>query len=189
MVSIKENKEKFLSVFKAYVQREGIDNVIAMLEKTDFFTAPASTQYHDSVEGGLCYHSLRVYEELTDMTLLTGIPMESVAIVGLLHDVCKIGFYTVSSRNVKDASGRWNSVPYYTVDDKLPLGHGDKSVIMLLQLMKLTTDEIMAIRWHMGGFVAKEDYQTLSKAYGECPLALYTHLADMKATYLKKEDS
>jgi hypothetical protein len=111
--------------------------------------------------------------------------MESMILVALLHDVCKIGFYKVSSRNVKNEKGLWESVPYYSIDDSLPLGHGEKSVIMLLQDIKLTVEEMMAIRWHMAGYEPKENYNALSKAFSEFPLALELHIADMRATYLK----
>jgi len=187
MESTKVNKEIFLEIAREKIKRKGVEDVLGFLEKSDFFTAPASTQYHDSIEGGLCYHSVMVYEELLKETGTKFLP-ETLAIVALLHDICKIGFYKVSSRNVKDEkTGKWNSVPYYSVDDSFPLGHGEKSVIMLMDLMKLTAPEIMAIRWHMGGFEPKENYSALSKAYNEFPLAVYLQIADMKATYLKEK--
>ena len=181
------NKEIFIQTLRSEVKREGIEKVIQSLGSLDFFTAPASTKYHDAEEGGLCHHSLRVYSELIKLCDST-IPRESIAVVALLHDVCKVGFYTVSTRNVKDNSGKWTQVPYYAIDDKLPLGHGEKSVIMLLTAgLHLNTEEIMAIRWHMGGFENQNHHGSLSQAYSEYPLALYLHLADMKATYLKEE--
>lgn len=182
-----DDKTRFIELLRSEIKRDGIETVIKSLEKSDFFTAPASTQYHDSEKGGLCKHSLRVYEELKK-EVGDLFSKESVAIVALLHDVCKIGFYTVSTRNVKNEYGNWEKVPYYTVDDKFPMGHGEKSVILLLQMLKLTTEEMMSIRWHMGGFEPKENYSSQSKAYGEFPLALFLHLADMKATYLKGKE-
>jgi HD superfamily phosphohydrolase YqeK len=111
--------------------------------------------------------------------------METIAIISLLHDICKIGFYKVSTRNVKDEKGKWIQVPYYEVDDKLPIFHSCKSVIMLQQIIKLTDDEILAIASHMGLSEPKEHYTTISRAFEQCPLALHLHIADMKATYLK----
>lgn len=177
------DKERFIGLLKE-IKRDGIEKLISNLEKSDFFTAPASTQYHDSVKGGLCKHSLNVYEKLTAVDI-PNTSMESMILVALLHDVCKIGFYKVSSRNVKNEKGLWESVPYYSIDDSLPLGHGEKSVIMLLQDIKLTVEEMMAIRWHMAGYEPKENYNALSKAFSEFPLALELHIADMRATYLK----
>lgn len=180
------DKSTFIDILRKNVKRDGIEKLISMLEKTDFFTAPASTQYHDSVEGGLCHHSLNVYRHLLDdWGSITDTSLESITIVSLLHDLCKIGYYKVSTKNVKDESGKWTQVPFYMVDDKLPLGHGEKSIIMILQMMTLTTEEMMAIRWHMSGFEPKENYPSISKAYSEFPLAVYLHTADLKATYLK----
>ena len=111
---------------------------------------------------------------------------ETIAIVALFHDLCKIGYYKVSSRNVKnEATGKWEKVPYYEVEDKLPYGHGEKSVYLLSEFIKLTVQEAMAIRWHMGAYVGQQDWQTLGKAYDEFPLAMFLHFADMKATHLK----
>ena len=107
----------------------------------------------------------------------------------MFHDLTKVNYYTISSRNVKDeATGTWHKEPFYKVDDRLPLGHGEKSVIILQSFIKLTRDEIFAIRWHMGGFdsAAKGGDYGLSGAFEMCPLAVMTHLADMEATYLSE---
>lgn len=178
------DKERFLYLLHTNIQKDGVKKISSVLEASDFFTAPASTKYHDSVAGGLCTHSLSVYDYL-ESECKELFSNESIAVVALLHDVCKIGYYKVNTRNVKNDKGVWEQVPYYDVDDKFPMGHGEKSVIMIMDCMKLTTEEMMAIRWHMGGFEPKENYQSLSKAYAEFPLALYLHMADMKATYLK----
>ena len=107
-------KEKFLALCRENIHREGIDKLLAWLEKSDFFTAPASTRFHGAHEGGLVEHSLNVYEQLVN-----GNPTETTAIVSLLHDLCKTDYYTVSTRNVKE-NGVWVQKPYYTVDDKFP---------------------------------------------------------------------
>lgn len=191
-----EYKKIFKNIAKDYIKRKGIDELLDMLDKTDFYTAPASTKYHDSEEGGLVKHSVKVFEELWDEVYnelsidkhcSDELSEESIAIVALFHDLCKIGYYKTEMRNTKDENGKWVQVPYYTIDDKLPLGHGAKSIILISEYMKLTTDEMLAIMHHMGGFSPKEEYSTLSKAYAECPLALYLHIADMKATYLKED--
>lgn len=181
----KEYQDKFEKIARGYINRKGIEEVLNMISQTDFYTAPASTRYHDSHESGLVKHSLEVGNQLLKMRPeLEEYELESLAIVGLFHDICKIGFYTTEMRNAKNEQGKWVKVPYYTVDDKFPMGHGEKSVIMLMQLgFELTVDEMLAIRWHMGGFVPQEERMALSKAYEESNLALYLHLADMKATY------
>lgn len=178
-------KERFEKIARTFIKREGIEKLLAKLEKTDFYTAPASTKYHDAEEFGLVKHSIRVFSELDCDVDGQGFNKESIAIVALFHDLCKLGYYTTEMRNKKDEKGKWIQVPFYTVDDKFPMGHGEKSVIMLLQYMTLTTEEMMAIRWHMSGFEPKENYQYLSKAYSEFPLAVYLHVADLKATYIK----
>lgn len=179
------DKERFVELLRSNIERDGVERLIKALDETDFYTAPASTRFHDSEPGGLVKHSLNVYDWFRfDNPDLSANGMEMVTIITLLHDICKIGFYKVSSRNVKDENGKWIQVPYYEVEDQLPLGHGDKSVIMLMEFMKLTTEEMMAIRWHMGGFVPSTEYNTLGKAFESYPVALLMHIADMKATYI-----
>ena len=184
-------KEKFIELLKE-TGRENIDLLIEWLEKeTDFFTAPASTKYHLSYEGGLLEHSINVYLELlNEYKSFSRKNIVSIVIVGLLHDICKANYYKVSYRNVKNKEGEWVQEPYYSVEDAEPLGHGEKSVILVQKFIKLTDEEIMAIRWHMGGFEAKDNYTYLSKAFNQSELALKLHIADLKATYLienKKE--
>lgn len=178
------NKDRFEMLAKKYIQRDGIKDLLSSLDRSDFYTAPASTRFHDSHEGGLVEHSLKVFEALKDDVEAydLGFDMETVAIVSLFHDICKIGFYKTEMRNTKE-NGKWIKVPYYTVEDKLPIGHSEKSVILLQQFMKLKVDEILAINAHMGGW-DKRDF-IVSNTFEECPLAVYLHMADLKATYLK----
>lgn len=186
---IEQNKSTFLMLARDDIKRDGIEALLSWLEASDFFTAPASTKFHLSEEGGLCAHSINVYERLVRLCEAEwgedGFNRESVAIIGLFHDLCKTNIYKVEMRNVKE-NGEWVQKPYFTVDDSLPYGHGEKSVYMLSGFMKLTREEAMAINWHMGGFdlrvqAGSYDY---SKAYNKYPLALMIHLADMQATFL-----
>jgi hypothetical protein len=177
------NKELFIGMVKKHIKRDGVNKLLAYLEKSDFYTAPASTRYHHSREGGLCEHSIEVFKNLVNEPRLNDISMETKAIVGLFHDFCKIGYYEVSSRNTKDENGKWIQVPYYTVNDLLPYGHGEKSVLLVSEFIELTLEEKMAIRWHMGGYEPKEHYNYLSKAYEEFPLAMELHFADMRSSY------
>ena len=168
------------------IDREGIKDVISFLEKSDFFTAPASTKFHGAYEGGLLEHSLKVYEilkkKLSDNNM--NISEDTIKIVALLHDICKANFYKVDYRNAKNEMGEWEKVPYYTVDDTIPYGHSEKSVMMLTEYMKLTNEEKYAIRWHMGFTEPKELYSTLGLAFKKYPLALMLFESDLEATYL-----
>ena len=109
---------------------------------------------------------------------------DTVKIVALLHDICKVNFYKVDYRNAKNELGVWEKVPYYTIEDTIPYGHGEKSVMMITEYMKLTVEEKYAIRWHMGLSEPKEVYGTISAAFAKYPLALMLFEADLESTYL-----
>ena len=179
-------KEKFIELLKS-TNRPGIEDLISFLEKTDFFTAPASTRFHGSFEGGLVEHSLKVYEILDykakNNVLKLEIPDDTIKIVSLLHDICKLNFYKVDYRNAKNALGEWEKVPYYTIDDTIPYGHGEKSVMMISEYIILSPEDKYSIRWHMGYTEPKELYNTIGAAYKKYPLALMMHEADLEATY------
>lgn len=178
-------KEQIIELLKS-TNRENIEDLIAFMEKTDFFEAPASTRFHGAFKGGLAEHSFKVYEILKDKAAKSemNINEDTVKIVALLHDICKANFYKVDYRNAKNSLGEWEKVPYYTVDDTIPYGHGEKSVMMITEYIKLTPEEKYAIRWHMGFSEPKENYGTLGQAYKKYPLALLTFEADLEATYL-----
>ena len=186
------NRERFLEIFNDKIKREGADKLLDFLTNgSDFFTAPASTRYHGAYEGGLLEHSLNVYECLTDilsrprMKEVYGLEYseESIAIVALLHDVCKVNFYKASTRNVKDENGRWTTVPYYTIEDTLPYGHGEKSAYIVSAYLRLTREEAFAIRYHMG-FSGTEDPGNVGRALEMFPLAYALVCADMEAAFL-----
>ena len=113
-------KEEFLRLLRE-TNREGMENLISFLEKSDFFTAPASTRFHGSEECGLLKHSLKVYEILEQKVKTSSLPMEvdeaTIRIVALLHDICKTNFYTVDYRNAKNELGVWEKVPFYKIED------------------------------------------------------------------------
>ena len=179
-------EEKYLELLKQ-VNREGIDDLINFIKKTDFFKAPASTRFHGSKEGGLVEHSLKVYEilkhKVENCIEKIYVPEESIILIALLHDICKANFYKVDFRNRKNELGVWEKVPYYTIDETIPYGHGEKSVMMITEYIKLTPEEKYAIRWHMGFTEPKEQYNTIGVAYTKYPLALLVHEADLEATY------
>lgn len=182
-------KENFIKKYHEHIQREGADRLLNWLEKSDFYQAPASTRFHGSYPGGLVEHSVHVFDQLNRIVEVEnlGTPMESVAICSLLHDICKVNFYKESTRNVKnEQTGQWEKKPFYMVEDTFPYGHGEKSVFMISQFMRLNKEEAMAIRWHMGGFdeAVKGGSQAMTGAYEQFPLAVALHMADIAATYL-----
>ena len=158
---------------------------LSVLEKTDFYAAPASTKYHGAYKGGLLEHSMKVYEILKEKIKNEKLDVkeDTIIISALLHDICKLNFYKVDYRNAKNEKGEWEKVPYYTIDDTIPYGHGEKSVMMISEYIKLTNEEKYAIRWHMGFTEPKELYGTIGQAYKKYPLALLLFEADLESTY------
>lgn len=199
------NIEKFEAMLTQY-NRPGMDKLIEYIRKSDFYTAPASTRFHSCHEGGLLEHSLNVADCLLKKLdnpvwadILNEVGQESIIISALLHDICKSNFYVVELKNKKvysehgkksDSNGRydWETVPGYTVDDKIPYGHGEKSVMMIEEFMKLKPVERYAIRWHMGYTEPKENWNTVSLAIKKYPLVLAIHEADLESTYLIEEE-
>lgn len=186
-------RERFISLYRQYIHREGAEELLQWLDESDFFTAPASARYHSCYAGGLCQHSINVFEclwayvkrkrcqEIYQLNT-EEYNEESLAIVGLLHDLCKINVYKAGFRNVKDENGQWQRVPNYTFEDNEPYGHGEKSVFMINRFMKLTDMESFAIRFHMG-FSGDEDNRMVGQAMAKYPLAFAVSVADSEATY------
>ncbi len=185
-------KEEFIALFQTHIQRKGAQALLEYLlsDASDFFTAPSSTRFHGSHEGGLVEHSVNVYHCLKDYLTrprtkeVYGMDFseETIALVALLHDICKLNFYKVEYRNAKNDKGVWEKVPYYTIDDTLPYGHGEKSVYIISSYMRLTREEAFAIRYHMG-FSGIEDKNSIGRAFEMFPLAFALSVADMEATY------
>ncbi|MBE5746530.1 MAG: hydrolase [Clostridiales bacterium] len=188
-------RDEFIEIYNKNIKREGAKELLDFLMSSDFCTAPASSKFHSCHEGGLLEHSVNCYyrfkkniineygENYTDK-----ISDESIAIIALLHDICKVNTYKVEMRNTK-VDGAWVQVPYFTVEDNLPYGHGEKSVYMISGFMKLTREESMAINWHMGGFDSRVmgGSYSLSGAFYKYPIALLFHLSDVMATYLDEK--
>lgn len=196
------NKEKFIEIYQTQIHREGSSRLLEYLcsRSCDFFEAPASTRFHGSYKGGLLEHSLNVYTCLKDylsrdrvqqMYGLKDVSEESIAIVALLHDICKVNVYHPSKRNVK-VNGQWQSVDTFEFQDDLPYGHGEKSVYMITGFMRLTRDESFAIRYHMGFANEYDNPRSISYTFEHFPLAFALSTADMEATYFlegeKKEN-
>lgn len=200
-------KQEFIETYTKYIHRDGSDKLLAWLQSKDFFTAPASSRYHSCYEGGLCAHSLNVFKRLVEdyeieaikngTDTLSDKTMESLAIVALLHDLCKCDFYEKTCRAKKvykegakkfDSLGsfEWEDSISFNIEEKLFFGHGEKSVYIIMNFMRLTPAEAMAIRYHMGDFTNEK---ATSSCYNAVPIATMLHIADLKATYLDERDT
>lgn len=202
------NKQEFLNLCRTHITRPGLEELLNWLENnSDFFTAPSSTQYHGCYPGGLCEHSLNVYKaankiakemvpDLGDITRQIGnITDENILISALFHDICKVNYYNPTVKWYKDSDNSWHSYQGYDIDDKLPLGHGDKSVIVLQQFMRLTGEEMLAIKWHMGfsdsgTWISIYEKPAFMKSLEICPLVTIISVADQFATFImeKRDD-
>ncbi len=163
---IQETKGYFLACCRQYIHRDGLDNLLSYLETTDFYTAPSSSGFHLNEDGGLCRHSLNVFETALRINAAVISPSinegispftekiseESIAITALFHDLCKVKMYHKTEKWKKDEAGRWVTYPGYEINDEFPFGHGEKSCIMLGWFIRLKQEELLAIRWHMGMF-------------------------------------
>ncbi len=205
MINIEETKKQFIALCKQYIHRDGLDKVLDYLEKTDFYTAPSSTMFHLNVPGGLCLHSMNVFQ--TALTIAHNVlklaieagtsPFkemptdESIAITTLFHDLTKIGLYRATERWAKDEKGSWYTYKGYELVDDFPFGHGEKSCYRLVRYMELTKDELLAIRWHMGMFDMAENGSSQRKSFyaatDATPLVSIIHSADFLASHLLEE--
>ena len=194
---VTENKNRFMEIYKTHIKREGADRLLTYLEKSDFFTAPSSTRFHCSYEGGLCEHSLNVYDCLKDYLSRDFVrnrynlnpSEEKIAIVALLHDLCKVNTYVVSMRNKKDENGQWVQVPFYDFKEKFNYGsHGGKSIFIIQEFMKLDPEEQVAINCHMGAYDRMPGDFSLNNAYAQFPLALALHIADVESTVILEHE-
>lgn len=188
-------KQRFLEIAKNNIKREGIDRLLDFIVKTDFFDAPASTKFHSAYEGGLCEHTLNVYNRFIKKlqaeygeSWQNVISLESATIIALFHDICKIDYYKKDLKNVKE-NGVWVQKPFYKVEDNLPYGHGEKSVYITNGFLRLSREEAMAINWHMGGFDnrVRGGFYGLDSVFYAYPVALIFHLSDIEATYLDEK--
>ena len=188
-------QETFLQIFDEQIRREGAAELRAYLLRSDFFRPPASTRYHCAYEGGLCEHSVNTYRRLLrnvqneyGAEWEQKFSHETVAICGLLHDLCKIDFYKQDFRNVKE-NGEWVKKPYFAREELLPYGHGEKSVYIINGFLRLTREEAVAINWHMGGFDSRVrgGDGSVSEAFCKFPLALLLHVSDLEATYIDEK--
>lgn len=189
---IQQNRKDFLNILENTQSTIPTSLINFLDNESDFWRAPASTRYHESYEGGLVEHSLKVYERLLHLNYqhMLNLEEESMAKAALFHDICKANFYRKTTRNRRMEDGQWRRITTYEVEDQLPMGHGEKSVAVLQKhQLPLTEEEMLAIRWHMGGFTEGIDSfgtgQALSNAMAGYTLVPALHIADMMSVWLK----
>lgn len=202
---IQTNKERYIATCRQHIEREGLEALLAYLEKSDFYVAPTSSKFHLNEAGGLCLHSLNVFE--TAMTLRTHVlkpaidsgvspfdalpSEESVAISALFHDFCKIGLYHEAERFKKDENNRWVTYKGYNIEDNFPFGHGEKSCFLIERFMRLRPEELLAIRWHMGMFDMGEQGSSMRMSFYRAleihSLVALIHSADMLSSNLMEK--
>lgn len=202
---ILKNKDYFCTIYNdTILHRQGGVALYEWILNSSFFTDPASTKYHESYAGGLCEHTLKVYDALADLVYLYNFPIkhETISTVSLLHDICKVGVYQETYKNVKSYDEKdvsvaqkwqikhdnlgdfvWVSEKTYVFEDSLPLGHGEKSLYLVSKFLELSDEEALAIRYHMGAWDL-DDKRGLSNAFEKSPLTVLLHMADTQATYL-----
>lgn len=180
-------KERFLSICREHIKRDGIESLLSWLERSDFFEAPASTRFHGNYAGGLVEHSLNVYDELHRLLSVyheIKATEETIAIITLFHDLCKANVYKVEQRNRKNENGMWEQYDVYTFEEKFCFGgHGSKSMFLASNFIKLTPEEAVAINCHMG-FSDTQNINSVGSAFESYPLAWLLHVADSSAAYI-----
>jgi hypothetical protein len=178
-----ENREHFIIIARDNIHRDGLEELLFWLDNSDFYYAPASTRFHESYAGGLCEHSINVYHHLVRLNEVysAGFNPESIAIVALFHDLCKVNCYSISQRNVKGDDGTWHKEPFYKWEEQNKFGgHGSKSMYIVQYYMRLGFDEASAITSHMG--IENGSCNAILDAYRDNPLAFLLHTADMAST-------
>lgn len=184
-------REEFRQIFTEKIHRPGAEKLLDWLDRNEFFTAPASSKHHLAVPGGLALHSLNVYRRLVEIAekeedgqtpayKTKVLPLESIAIMALLHDVCKTDCYH------KDPA-----TSTYKFRDPLPLGHGEKSVYIITRYMELYPTEALAIRWHMGAYddAVKGGSRSMTEAMNLTPWVWRLQEADMCAAWIDERSA
>ena len=197
-------KEKFLEIYRENITRPGAEEFLKWLESTDFFTAPASSKNHLAQPGGLAVHSLNVWRRLREIAVrdmtdrnapgvrqLSEAEEETVAILGLLHDVCKVGVYHQTDPFKAAMEGKLDTMAPYEFRDTFPLGHGEKSLFLITCHMALTEEEALAIRWHMGAYddAVKGGSRSMTEAMNLTPWVWRLQEADMCAAWIDERSA
>ena len=197
MINLEKNKETFLKILQENLTRDGSQNLINWIQNSTFFTDPSAKAHHGNFDGGLCDHSLKVYETLKRFIALYQIDFpeynvaeETIVIASLLHDLCKVGLYKKGFRNVKnDETGQWERKPRYDYSDTLGMGHGEASVYMIQSFIHLTREEALAIRHHMGAYDSafKGGDNSINVARSQSPIVTLLHMADTYSSQFLEE--
>ena len=183
-------RQEFIDIATSNIHRPGLSELIGWLVDTDFFTAPASTRFHGAHQGGLVMHSLNVYSQLKKLCgwYDCDASEESIAIVALFHDLCKVGVYKTEMRWRKDKNNKWEQYPTYAFKEDFAYGgHGSKSVFLIMSFMALTPEEASAINCHMGRWDATQ-YSNPTEVYCRNMLAWLLHVADEAADFIMEKD-
>lgn len=190
---LEEQKEMILDLLRS-TERDGIDKLADYLsDSTDFFTAPASTRFHNNFSGGLAQHCLNVYENFKSLLEIKGIEMseDSIIICALLHDLCKCNTYVVETRNRKNDQGQWEKYNIWATnkDVDIPLPHSSRSIAIIRKFIKLSIKEELTIFYHMGPYGGEDyEYRNMLKAANEkYPQTVLFYVADTIASYLDEE--
>ena len=197
-LEIAQQKEEYIKLCREYIHRDGLEALLAYLDKSDFFTAPSSTRFHLNEEGGLCKHSINVFKMAKNIYEKCGIveaikdgtspfnqeiDMESLAIACFFHDLCKIGVYSRAEKYRKDANGRWETYLTWEFNENFPIGHAEKSIAILNRFIQPKQEEMLAIRWHMGAFdLGDNETRTFYEALDKHPLVSLVMSADFLAS-------
>ena len=186
---VKDPKEmqNMIAVMLRATERQGVESMLAWMEKTGFFVSPASTRYHGCYAGGLARHSLNVYALLDELNgnLDIGCPQESLVIATLLHDVCKVGAYLGSTKPYS-----WNRAQ--------PKGHAMLSLLRIQPHIQLNELETKMIKFHMGiyglqEFEMKKGEYTLrgggmANAWHHHPIVKLMYFCDELASFSERAD-
>lgn len=190
---LEEQKEMILDLLRS-TERDGIDKLADYLsDSTDFFTAPASTRFHNNFSGGLAQHCLNVYENFKSLLEIKSVEMseDSIIICALLHDLCKCNTYVVETRNRKNEQGQWEKYNIWATnkDVDIPLPHSSRSIAIIRKFIKLSIKEELTIFYHMGPYGGEDyEYRNMLKAANEkYPQTVLFYVADTIASYLDEE--
>ncbi|MBO4687705.1 MAG: metal-dependent phosphohydrolase [Clostridiales bacterium] len=191
------NKKKIIELLLS-TKRPGMDRLVDWItNKTDFFTAPASTKYHLCCDGGLAQHSLHVYQRLSEKVAqgLINIEPDTVIITSILHDLCKVNFYVKETKNVKEGTkinqygkevANWVEKEVWGIKDSFPVGHGEKSCWYIQNFIRLKAEEYAMIRLHMG-----PDKNTYPDPFSETakiyPSVVAIFTSDIESAYILEE--
>ena len=189
MIDTEFNRKVFIEIAEKNIEREGLQDLLWYLQTSDFFDAPCSTKYHLSEKGGLCQHSLNVFHALCSFSRQyewENRNKETLTIVSLFHDLCKIDTYKEALKWSKNENNEWVQLPYYTFNEDFPYGHSEKSVFLITQYIHLSPYEAQAINGHMG-FSDIRGANLIGNIFTKNKLAVLLHFADITATYFMED--